>query len=67
MQLSVVSRLKNEHFVELIGYCLEADNWILVYQYATKGSLHDILHGIHTLHGLFEFVKFNSLQHLTRY
>ncbi|KAI4310647.1 hypothetical protein MLD38_035610 [Melastoma candidum] len=44
-QLSVVSRLKNEHFVELIGYCLEANNRILAYQFATKGSLHDILHG----------------------
>ncbi|KAL8213803.1 hypothetical protein R6Q57_003252 [Mikania cordata] len=44
-QLSVVSRLKNEHFVELLGYCLEGDNRILVYQYATMGSLHDVLHG----------------------
>ncbi|KAM0051404.1 putative protein kinase RLK-Pelle-RLCK-VIII family [Helianthus debilis subsp. tardiflorus] len=44
-QLSVVSRLKNEHFVELLGYCLEANNRILVYQYATMGSLHDVLHG----------------------
>ncbi|KAK7278806.1 hypothetical protein RJT34_23842 [Clitoria ternatea] len=44
-QLSVVSRLKNEHFVELMGYCLEANNRILVYQYASLGSLHDILHG----------------------
>ncbi|KAJ1403373.1 Tyrosine-protein kinase, active site [Sesbania bispinosa] len=44
-QLSVVSRLKHDHFVELIGYCLEADNKILVYQYASLGSLHDILHG----------------------
>lgn len=44
-QLSIVSRLKNEHFTELIGYCLEANNRILVYQFATKGSLHDILHG----------------------
>ncbi|KAJ7975984.1 Protein kinase [Quillaja saponaria] len=44
-QLSVVSRLKNEHFVELIGYCLEANNQILVYQFANKGSLHDVLHG----------------------
>ncbi|CAM8971449.1 unnamed protein product [Rhodiola kirilowii] len=44
-QLSIFSRLKNEHFVELIGYCLEANNRILVYQYATSGSLHDILHG----------------------
>uniref|UniRef100_A0A5B6ZGH3 Putative Kinase superfamily protein n=1 Tax=Davidia involucrata TaxID=16924 RepID=A0A5B6ZGH3_DAVIN len=44
-QLSVVSRFKNEHFVELIGYCLEANNRILAYQYATMGSLHDVLHG----------------------
>ncbi|KAI3802154.1 hypothetical protein L1987_30281 [Smallanthus sonchifolius] len=44
-QLSAVSRLKNEHFVELLGYCLEGDNRILVYQYATMGSLHDVLHG----------------------
>ncbi|KAL3846270.1 hypothetical protein ACJIZ3_003673 [Penstemon smallii] len=44
-QLSMVSRLKNEHFVGLLGYCLEADNRILVYEYATMGSLHDVLHG----------------------
>ncbi|KAB1222404.1 hypothetical protein CJ030_MR2G028732 [Morella rubra] len=44
-QLSTVSRFKSEHFVELLGYCLEANNRILVYQFATKGSLHDILHG----------------------
>lgn len=46
MQLSTVSRLKHDHFVELIGYCLESNNRILVYQYASLGSLHDILHGI---------------------
>lgn len=44
-QLSTVSRLKNEHFVELIGYCLEANNRILVHEFATMGSLHDVLHG----------------------
>lgn len=48
MQLSTVSRLKHEHFVELIGYCLEANNRILLYQFATMGSLHDILHGMPT-------------------
>lgn len=45
LQLSVVSRLKHDNFVELIGYCLEADNRILVYQHASLGSLHDVLHG----------------------
>ncbi|KAJ6362029.1 hypothetical protein OIU78_002436 [Salix suchowensis] len=44
-QLSVVSRLKHEHFVELTGYCLDANNRILVYQFAVMGSLHDVLHG----------------------
>lgn len=46
MQLSVVSRLKHENFLELMGYCLEANNRILVYEYASMGSLHDVLHGI---------------------
>ncbi|KAL0428630.1 UNVERIFIED_CONTAM: putative protein kinase [Sesamum latifolium] len=44
-QLSMVSRLKNEHFVELLGYCLEPNNRILAYEYAAMGSLHDVLHG----------------------
>ncbi|GER25935.1 protein kinase superfamily protein [Striga asiatica] len=44
-QLSTVSRMKNEHFVGLLGYCLEQNNRILAYEYATKGSLHDVLHG----------------------
>ncbi|VFQ72225.1 unnamed protein product [Cuscuta campestris] len=43
--LKPVSRLKNDHFVALLGYCLEADNRILVYEFATSGSLHDVLHG----------------------
>lgn len=45
LQLSSVSRLKNEYYVQLLGYCLEANTRILVYEFATKGSLHDILHG----------------------
>lgn len=48
MQLSIVSRLKHDHFVGLKGYCLEANNRILVYEFATMGSLHDVLHGMPT-------------------
>ncbi|KAJ6842110.1 putative protein kinase [Iris pallida] len=44
-KLSVVSRLRREYFVGLLGYCLEPNNMILIYQFATKGSLHDTLHG----------------------
>ncbi|CAN4091108.1 unnamed protein product [Withania somnifera] len=44
-QLQVVSRLEHENFVTLMGYCLEANNRILVYEFATMGTLHDVLHG----------------------
>lgn len=44
-QLSTVSRLKHEHFVCLLGYSLEGSDRVLAYEYATMGSLHDVLHG----------------------
>ncbi|WCJ34038.1 Protein kinase superfamily protein [Euphorbia peplus] len=45
VKLSKASRLKNDNFVELIGYCLENNNRILIYRFATNRSLHDVLHG----------------------
>ncbi|EOA27228.1 hypothetical protein CARUB_v10023337mg [Capsella rubella] len=44
-QVSKVSRLKNDNFVELLGYCVEGNLRVLAYEFATMGSLHDILHG----------------------
>ncbi|XP_066326726.1 PTI1-like tyrosine-protein kinase 3 [Miscanthus floridulus] len=44
-QVSTVSRLKHENFVEMLGYCIEGDQRLLAYEFATMGSLHDILHG----------------------
>ncbi|KAL2470191.1 PTI1-like tyrosine-protein kinase 3 [Abeliophyllum distichum] len=44
-QVSMVSRLKNENLVELLGYCVDGNLRVLAYEYATMGSLHDILHG----------------------
>ncbi|KAI4344713.1 hypothetical protein L6164_011907 [Bauhinia variegata] len=44
-QVSIVSRLKDEHVVELVGYCVDGPLRALAYEYAPKGSLHDILHG----------------------
>ncbi len=46
LQVSMVSRMKNENFVELQGYCVEGNLRVLAYEFATMGSLHDILHGI---------------------
>ncbi|CAA2976234.1 PTI1-like tyrosine- kinase 3 isoform X2 [Olea europaea subsp. europaea] len=44
-QVSMVSRLKHENVVELFGYCVEGNLRVLAYEFATMGSLHDILHG----------------------
>ncbi|XP_076901359.1 putative protein kinase At2g41970 isoform X2 [Bidens hawaiensis] len=44
-KLAMISRLKNDYFSQLRGYCLENKNRILVYQYATMGCLHELFHG----------------------
>ncbi|XP_020088931.1 PTI1-like tyrosine-protein kinase 3 [Ananas comosus] len=44
-QVSIVSRLKHENLVEMLGYCVEGNLRILAFEFATMGSLHDILHG----------------------
>ncbi|KAI3460735.1 hypothetical protein Pfo_017398 [Paulownia fortunei] len=44
-QVSMVSTLRHENFVELIGYCLDGNQRVLAYEFASNGSLHDILHG----------------------
>lgn len=44
-QVSMVSRLKHENVVELVGYCVEGNLRVLAYEFASNGSLHDILHG----------------------
>ncbi|RWW68766.1 hypothetical protein BHE74_00023684 [Ensete ventricosum] len=45
VQVSIVSRLKHENVVEMLGYCVEGNLRLLAYEFATMGSLHDILHG----------------------
>ncbi|KAJ0113066.1 hypothetical protein Patl1_00797 [Pistacia atlantica] len=45
-QVSMVSRLKHENFVQLLGYCVDGNSRVLAYEFASNGSLHDILHGM---------------------
>ncbi|GKD48523.1 PTI1-like tyrosine-protein kinase 3, partial [Tanacetum coccineum] len=44
-QVSMVSSLTHDNIVELFGHCVDGDLCFLVYEFATMGSLHDILHG----------------------
>ncbi|KAL6626277.1 hypothetical protein ACP70R_030003 [Stipagrostis hirtigluma subsp. patula] len=45
LQVQAVSRLKHNNVVQLLGYCVEGNVRALIYEYASRGSLHDILHG----------------------
>ncbi|CAN6213863.1 unnamed protein product [Urochloa humidicola] len=44
-QVSLASKLKHENLVEMMGYCVDGNYRILAYEFATMGSLHDVLHG----------------------
>ncbi|KAI3454372.1 hypothetical protein Pfo_011035 [Paulownia fortunei] len=50
-QVSMVSTLKHDHVVELLGYCVDGFLRVLAYEYAPNGSLHDILHGRKSVRG----------------
>jgi len=64
LQVSLASKLKHENLVEMLGYCVDGNYRILAYEFATMGSLHDVLHGktlsiqylfmshVHTLYSL---------------
>ncbi|KAK6937215.1 Protein kinase domain [Dillenia turbinata] len=45
-QVSTASRLKHENFVSMVGYCVDGSLRVLAYEFASNGSLHDILHVI---------------------
>ncbi|KAJ4903613.1 Protein kinase superfamily protein [Raphanus sativus] len=45
-KISMVSRLRHDNVIALVGYCVDGPLRVLAYEYAPNGSLHDILHGV---------------------
>lgn len=48
-EVIIQSQAHHKNIVRLIGCCLEVDDPILVYEFYSKDSLHDILHGNSTV------------------
>ena len=56
----MLSLLHHQNLVNLVGYCADGDQRILVYEYMQNGSLEDHLLGIHNItkhHRLYSFCK----------
>ncbi|KAK7331887.1 hypothetical protein VNO80_28630 [Phaseolus coccineus] len=43
--VSSISNIQHANIVRLIGYCAEHSQRLLVYEYCSNGTLHDVLHG----------------------
>ncbi|XP_037492614.1 putative serine/threonine-protein kinase-like protein CCR3 [Jatropha curcas] len=43
-EIALLSRLHHKHLVELVGFCDEKDERLLVYEYMCNGALYDHLH-----------------------
>jgi len=46
VEVLTLSVLRNENLVNLVGYCADGDQRLLVYEYMSGGSLEDRLLGI---------------------
>lgn len=48
VEVLMLSLLHHQNLVNLIGYCADGDQRLLVYEYMPSGSLEDHLHGMNT-------------------
>ncbi|XP_031474753.1 putative leucine-rich repeat receptor-like serine/threonine-protein kinase At2g19230 isoform X2 [Nymphaea colorata] len=49
-EISLLSRVHHRNLVSFLGYCDEAENMILIYEYLSKGNLREILSGKTQIH-----------------
>lgn len=52
VEVLILSLLHHPHLVNLVGYCADGDQRILVYEYMANGSLEDHLLGMHQFNSL---------------
>ncbi|KAG6639717.1 protein STRUBBELIG-RECEPTOR FAMILY 3-like isoform X1 [Carya illinoinensis] len=48
--VSSISKIRHANIVELVGYCAEHGQQLLVYEYCRNGALHDALHMDNEIH-----------------
>jgi len=48
-EIEIITTLHHKNIISLHGFCFENDNLILVYDFLSRGSLEEILHGTNQL------------------
>lgn len=48
-EVEILTLLKHNHVITLIGYCAEGLNRLLVYNFVSRGNLEENLHGIYSI------------------
>jgi len=43
--VSSISKIKHANIAKLVGYCVEYNQRLLIYEYCNNGTLHDALQG----------------------
>lgn len=64
VEVLMLSLLHHPNLVNLIGYCADGDQRLLVYEYMPLGSVEDHLHGIKILALPQDVYLFNVLSYL---
>lgn len=44
-QVSIAVMLQHPNITKLLGYCIDKESWILAYEYASIGTVTELLHG----------------------
>ena len=51
LEIEIITTLHHKNIISLVGFCFEDGNLLLVYEFLSRGSLEENLHGIklHTI------------------
>ncbi|XP_020688784.1 leucine-rich repeat receptor-like serine/threonine-protein kinase At2g14510 isoform X3 [Dendrobium catenatum] len=47
LEIDIITTLNHENIISLLGFCLEDNNLLLIYDFMSRGSLEEILHEEH--------------------
>lgn len=47
LEIEIINTLNHKNIISLLGFCFEDNNLLMVYDFLSRGSLEENLHGIY--------------------